>query len=307
MGLLEDLVERARREAKDLDLFLKRLEILESLLRGERASRERPRGLVRLDRDLVGGAVVVGDVHGDLETLSEILRASNAIELARSGWALIFLGDYVDRGEEQAEVLALLSLLKEMLGSSLVALRGNHEPPEELPVSPHDYPLALRRLYGSGWAEAYSASRRVFDLLPYAAVAEGLAAFLHGGVPVFTTTSCGHGYACILDADSSIKALEEILWNDPTEDPDVEYEPSPRGAGFLWGERITEEFSRKTGLGFIVRGHEPAWEGYKLNHSSRVITLFSRKGAPYYNAYAAALIMNFRSFRGFSREQLIIL
>lgn len=306
MGLIEDLVERSRRASRDLDLFLERLEILEDVLLKERASREKPRGVVRLDRNLLRGAIVVGDLHGDLETLTEILGVSNALELARSNWALIFLGDYVDRGEEQAEILALLSFLKEMLGDRLVPLRGNHEPPEELPVMPHDYPLILRRLHGDGWARAYSLSRRVFDLLPYAAVAEGLAAFLHGGVPVFTTTSCDGGYECILDADSRIKVLEEILWNDPTEDPDADYEPSPRGAGLLWGERITREFSRKTGLGFVVRGHEPVWEGYKLNHSSRVITLFSRKGAPYYNAYAAAMVMDFRAFRGFSREQLVI-
>jgi protein phosphatase len=39
----------------------------------------------------------------------------------------------------------------------------------------------------------------------------------------------------------------------------------------------------------LIRGHEPCEEGFKLNHDGKVLTLFSRKGSPYFNAYGAYL------------------
>ena len=37
------------------------------------------------------------------------------------------------------------------------------------------------------------------------------------------------------------------------------------------------------------RGHEPVGEGFKINHDGKVLTLFSRKGPPYFNKHAAYL------------------
>ncbi|MFX1301640.1 MAG: serine/threonine protein phosphatase, partial [Promethearchaeota archaeon] len=41
-----------------------------------------------------------------------------------------------------------------------------------------------------------------------------------------------------------------------------------------------------------IRGHEPADVGYKINHDGRVLTLFSRKGEPYFNSQGAFLQLN---------------
>jgi protein phosphatase len=43
----------------------------------------------------------------------------------------------------------------------------------------------------------------------------------------------------------------------------------------------------------LIRGHEPSEEGYKINHNGKVLTLFSRKGEPYFNAQAAYLQLDF--------------
>lgn len=277
------------------------------VLKEEHGSRSRPRGLVEIDPHRYREAVVIGDIHGDLETLVQLLGYVDVEKILRGGGLLIFLGDYVDRGDKQLETLLLISLLKSRYRENIITLRGNHEPPSFLPVYPHDYPEILRAMYGDEGKRIYIISREIFDLLPYAAICRGVAVFLHGGVPVTSTESCGPDVRCILDADHSERVLEEILWNDPTEDPDIDYIPSPRGAGFLWGEAITSVFIRKTGVKIIVRGHEAVWEGYKLNHNMRVLTIFSRKGAPYYNAYAAAYKLDLRGFNGFSREHLILI
>lgn len=276
-------------------------------LKSERSSRERPKGVVEIDAKRFSRAIVIGDIHGDLETLIQILEALDLERSLGERTVVIFLGDYVDRGDKQVETLLLVARLKIIYGDRIVTLRGNHEPPDILPVYPHDFPYVLRSLYGPEGDRIYKEAKKIFDLLPYAAVYRDKAVFLHGGIPVLSTIGCGRDYRCILDADEREKTLEEILWNDPTEDPGIEYAPSPRGAGYLWGESVTRIFIEKTGIGHIVRGHEPAWEGYKLNHGSRVITIFSRKGPPYYNAYAAALVIDFQSFKGFSREHLLII
>jgi len=39
----------------------------------------------------------------------------------------------------------------------------------------------------------------------------------------------------------------------------------------------------------LVRGHEPNDLGFKINHDGKILTLFSRKGEPYFNRYGAYL------------------
>jgi protein phosphatase len=39
----------------------------------------------------------------------------------------------------------------------------------------------------------------------------------------------------------------------------------------------------------MVRGHEPCQEGFKLDHNRKILTLFSRKGPPYFNDHGAYL------------------
>ncbi|HWQ16243.1 MAG TPA: metallophosphoesterase family protein [Sulfolobales archaeon] len=271
-------------------------------------SRKRPKGLVEIEPHKYREAIVIGDIHGDLDTLVQILSYINVEKILKDGGLLVFLGDYIDKGDKQLETMLFIALLKKRYRGNVITLRGNHEikSPDFLPVYPHDYPEILRAIYDGEGDEIYRISRGVFDLLPYAAIYRDTAVFLHGGIPVLSTTSCWSDFRCILDADHDEKTLEEILCNDPTEDPSIGYVSSPRGAGFLWGEAITSEFIKKIGVKIIIRGHEAVREGYKLNHGARVLTIFSRKGAPYYNMYAAAYRLDLDGFNGFSKEHLVL-
>jgi protein phosphatase len=304
--MLEKVLEDIARISRTAEETLEYLSGFKEILEREWLSRDRPRGVIDIDVRRYTRAVVIGDVHGDLDTLLSIFRYIDLERVMMEDTLLIFLGDYIDRGDKQLETLLFISKLKAMYGERVITLRGNHEPPENLPVYPHDYPYVLKKAFSVSADKIYGMSKKIFDLLPYAAVYRGSAVFLHGGIPVFSTRECWEDLRCILNGEGDMRILEEILWNDPTEDPDIEYMPSPRGAGYLWGEIITNTFLRKTGLKVVIRGHEPAWEGYKLNHRSRVITIFSRKGPPYYNAYASALITNLKDFRGLSKENIVI-
>ena len=74
------------------------------------------------DRDLV----VIGDLHGRADLLE------NMVELLASAGctthALVFVGDYVDRGEDSAAALGLLQALQDGLWpGDVLCLKGNHE------------------------------------------------------------------------------------------------------------------------------------------------------------------------------------
>lgn len=76
-----------------------------------------------------GEAVVVGDLHGDLDSLIGILRASDFMQKIQRGEkaCLVFLGDYGDRGTSSVEVYYLILTLKKAYKENVVMIQGNHE------------------------------------------------------------------------------------------------------------------------------------------------------------------------------------
>nr|MDQ3032840.1 metallophosphoesterase [Myxococcota bacterium] len=78
--------------------------------------------------------VAIGDVHGDLDAFRRALRLAGAVD-ASDRWIggalwIVQTGDVLDRGDDEDEILALVSRLEreaEEAGGRFVALNGNHE------------------------------------------------------------------------------------------------------------------------------------------------------------------------------------
>ncbi len=70
-----------------------------------------------------GRVFVIGDVHGCLSTLKRLL---DKIPWDPVSDTLIFVGDYIDRGENPKGVVDLILSLKEQ-GAKIECLLGNHE------------------------------------------------------------------------------------------------------------------------------------------------------------------------------------
>lgn len=68
--------------------------------------------------------LVVGDLHGSSDLLFELDRI---IDGRYRGWPVIFLGDYVDRGERSRDVLEMLMQASPDASTSIICLMGNHE------------------------------------------------------------------------------------------------------------------------------------------------------------------------------------
>lgn len=76
--------------------------------------------------------LVIGDIHGSEELLGQKLKDIDDFVseyLAPEGEVpiVVFVGDYVDRGEESAAVLKWLFELQQDLPDNVVCLLGNHE------------------------------------------------------------------------------------------------------------------------------------------------------------------------------------
>ena len=247
-----------------------------------------------------GKVAFIGDLHGDFITLEKILERISS--LLDKDQMVVFLGDYIDRGGEQLECLLAVLELKRMYPDKIHVLRGNHEPPINLIPYPHDFPLMLKARYGYRGAKLYREFFSIFQLMPLALSIDSLngrVLCLHGGLPTETykKASSLHEYLGG-DCKGWCEVYTEILWNDPIETNNVR-EPSPRGAGYLWGYPVTEWVSREFRVELVVRGHEPCINGYKLNHKGHVLTLFSRVGPPYFNVKAGIAILDLEEeFRG---------
>lgn len=109
---------------------------------------------------------------------------------------------------------------------------------------------------------------------------------LHGGAPSKASTIEDLVYAHKKHPRET--HLEEILWSDPN-DVIKGTCASPRGAGRLFGKDVTEKLLKMLNVKILIRGHEPSGEGFKINHNGKVLTLFSRRGPPYYNEHGAYL------------------
>jgi protein phosphatase len=241
--------------------------------------------LVKLEP--LGEALVIGDLHGNFESLTVILQTSRFIEKMQKTKeaTLVFLGDYGDRGEKSAEIYYAILKLKLAFPKQVVLLRGNHEAPKDLLGYPHDLPVQFQNRFGKDWKTAYEKTQTLFGYLYNAVFVKDRYLMVHGGVSPEIRSLEDIAQA---QENHNEALLEDLLWSDPDENVQG-VSSSPRGAGKLFGKEVTEAVLEKLNAKILIRGHESSYSGFKINHDSKVLTLFSRKGSPYFNRYGAYL------------------
>jgi protein phosphatase len=191
--------------------------------------------------------------------------------------------------------------LKLLFPEQIVLMRGNHEGPEDLLAYPHDLPMQFQMKFGEKWTDAYEKIRELFACLYNAVLVEERYLIIHGGLPPQASTIEDLAYAHVKHPEQRL--LEDMLWSDPNEMIKGTC-ASPRGAGRLFGKSITDNILKKLNVKILLRGHEPSQEGFKIDHGGKVLTLFSRRGPPYFNDCGAYLDVPL-SEKFESAEQLI--
>ncbi|CEG66831.1 hypothetical protein G6F70_008131 [Rhizopus microsporus] len=209
---------------------------------------------------------VCGDIHGQFYDLLELFKVGGDVKDTN----YIFMGDYVDRGYFSLETFTLLLVLKAKYPDKITLLRGNHESRQITQV--YGFYDECQTKYGNANVWKYCCS--VFDYLTLAAIIDGSILCVHGGLSPDIKT---------LDQMRTIHRLQEIphegsfcdlMWSDP-EDIDM-WAVSPRGAGWLFGAKVTSEFNHINGLTLIARAHQLVQEGYKyMFPKDELVTVWS--------------------------------
>jgi serine/threonine-protein phosphatase 6 catalytic subunit len=230
---------------------------------------------------VIAPVTICGDIHGQFYDLLELFRTGGEVP----DTSYIFIGDFVDRGCNSFETFEYLLTLKAKYPGNITLLRGNHES-RQITTAYGFYEEVMRK-YGN--ANPWKYCTDVFDYLPLGALVEGRVLCIHGGLsPDIKTIDQ------IRTIDRKIEIPHDgpfcdLMWSDPE---DIEtWAFNSRGAGWLFGSRVTKEFNYLNGLELICRAHQLVQEGYQYWFPDKnLITVWSAPNYCYRCGNVAAIL-----------------
>mmetsp|Transcript_55248 Transcript_55248/g.131715 ORF Transcript_55248/g.131715 Transcript_55248/m.131715 type:complete len:496 (+) Transcript_55248:109-1596(+) len=213
-----------------------------------------------------GEITVCGDVHGQYYDLLNIWELNGIPSMSNP---YIFNGDFVDRGSFSIEVILILFAWKLLYPKHLHLARGNHETKN------------MNKLYGFEGEctkkydeDLYHLMCEAFCLLPLCHTINKQIFCVHGGL--FSQDNVTLDSIAKVDRvreppDEGL--MTEMLWSDPQ--PLRGRAASKRGIGVAFGQDVTENFLKTNDLKMVIRSHEMKEEGYEIEHSGKLVTVFS--------------------------------
>ncbi|KAH7830714.1 putative Serine/threonine-protein phosphatase PP2A-2 catalytic subunit [Monocercomonoides exilis] len=208
---------------------------------------------------------VCGDIHGQFYDLKELFIVGG--ECPDTNY--LFMGDFVDRGFFSVETFLLLLALKVRYPERITLIRGNHESRQITQVYGF-YDECLRK-YGS--VNVWRYCTEIFDYLSLSALVDDRIFCVHGGLsPSLTTLD----QIRVIDRKQEVPhdgSMCDLLWSDPDEIDG--WGLSPRGAGFLFGANVVDQFNSTNKVELICRAHQLVMEGFKYMFRDTLVTVWS--------------------------------
>jgi len=182
----------------------------------------------------------------------------------------VFMGDFVDRGYYSVETFLLLLALKVRYKNRVTLIRGNHESRQITQVYGF-YDECLKK-YGN--TTVWKACVDVFDCLCLSANVGDAILCVHGGLsPSLDTVDQIQELARYMEPPHE-GPMCDLMWSDP--DDDIQgWGISARGAGYVFGPDIADQFLYANSLELIARSHQLAMEGYKYFFNRLLVTVWS--------------------------------
>ena len=212
--------------------------------------------------------IICGDLHGQFYDLLELFKKSGGPPPEQK---FIFLGDYIDRGSNSVETIELLICLKCLYPDKTVLIRGNHESRNISFI--YGFYDEINRKYGN--SQPWKLFNEIFDLMPLCAVIDKNIFCVHGGLsPLITTID----QIRLINRKGEIPhegAICDLLWSDPTDENET-WVFNSRGAGWMFGYKVTNEFNQINGVELICRAHQLAGEVIKYWFKEKnLVTIWS--------------------------------
>ncbi len=223
-------------------------------------------------------ATIYGDIHGQHD---DLLSWMERVGPPSANHRCLFLGDYVDRGQQSIEVICLLLAYKALFPTRVCLLRGNHEWAD------------VNRNYGflSECTNRYSRAlwrsfNEFFRCLPLAALVGQRMLCVHGGISpqleklddIRQIDRLAMRNSGESSADGTPTLVVDLVWSDPAPSTSG-YQDSHRGVSVEFGEDTVTAACRRLGVDLIVRAHQVVQDGYEFFADRRLVTIFS---APQY-------------------------
>lgn len=223
---------------------------------------------------------ICGDIHGQFHDLMELFRIGGFPPDTN----YLFLGDYVDRGYFSVECVSLLLCFKVRYRERITLLRGNHETRQITQIYGF-YDECVRKFGSPGVWKCFT---ELFDYLPLTALVENKIFTQHGGLsPSISQLQEVRNIDRFTEVPHE-GAMCDLLWSDP--DDRMGWGVSPRGAGYTFGQDMSEKFLQENGLKMIARAHQLIMDGFNWCHDGQVVTIFSAPNYCYRCGNQAAIM-----------------
>ncbi|KAL0234325.1 hypothetical protein PCE1_001361 [Barthelona sp. PCE] len=226
---------------------------------------------------------LVGDIHGQFYDMLELFATGGTPPTTK----YCFLGDYVDRGLYSCETLLLLLCYKIKYPDRVFLLRGNHES-RQITQAYGFFDETVKK-YGSVNVWRYCVE--VFDVLPLGAVLDQSIFCIHGGLSPLITRIDDIDKIDRMQEVPHSGSMSDLLWSDPHPHGEEGFQPSMRGAGFLFGEDTVTQFLRANRMSQICRAHQLVKDGYSRIYNNRLVTVWSAPDYCYRNGNLASIMV----------------
>ena len=221
------------------------------------------------------------------------------------GFTYLFLGDYIDHGKFNIEVLCLLFALKLKYPDSIFLLRGHHE--DRFVNNALGFAEECIAKFNDNINDSNSIYSRInvlFEYLPLAALVEENILCVHGGI--------GSTLTSLTEIDSLERPIEvshiptstyekiviDLLLSDPVlYEHELKNQPNTDrdyvNAGYVtkFGVERLNKFLTENSLKFIIRSHESVIDGFEKFAGDRIMTIFSNMNYMGKSLNAAAVLI----------------
>ena len=217
-----------------------------------------------LIENIDSGLVIVGDLHGNIDDLLHIVFTKG---LPDENMHYLFLGDYVDRGNNSIETILFLMCFKIIYPEFVHMIRGNHEFIDMCQTYGF-YDECIERIPNNEGKNVFDIITATFPYLPLAALIQNSYLAVHGGISSIINSL--DDIRNIENRDQLTdyfdnKIVTDLVWGDPKELPDgVLTAESERGAGEVFSKDKAKQFLEDNNLKAIIRAHESCENGFNV-------------------------------------------